>query len=71
MKNSSIILKPLHELTSLKNDFIWKKSHNEAFEKVKNELSGTTGVYHPNPNYELILCTDASGLQWVLFTSIK
>ena len=60
IKNASIILKPLHQLSSIKVDFEWTPEHQSAFEKIKEDLIRTTGINHRDIKKELILTTDAS-----------
>ena len=58
--NSSVILKPLHMLSSPKSDFVWEEHHQRAFDNFNAELATTTGVNHRNVTYPLVLTTDAS-----------
>ena len=60
IKNASVILKPLHQLASPKNDFIWTDEHQNAFETIKTELVKSTGIHHRDPDKQLVLTTDAS-----------
>ena len=60
IKNASVILKPLHQLASPKNDFVWTDEHQNAFETIKSELIKSTGIHHRDPNKQLVLTTDAS-----------
>ena len=60
IKNASIILKPLHKLSSNKVDFIWTDEHQNAFDEIKQALIDSVGIHHRDPLKELILTTDAS-----------
>ena len=60
VKNASITLSPLHQLTSCRKSFIWTDVHQEAFEKIKADLKETTGLAHRNLKYPMYLSTDAS-----------
>jgi hypothetical protein len=61
VKDASIILAPLYELTSLKNDFIWTETHQEAFETMNKELISKPTLGHFKLNSRLLLVTDSSG----------
>ena len=61
VRNSSVILEPLHKLSSPKRDFIWEPKHQLAFDNFIKSLIESTGLNHRNPTYPLILTTDASG----------
>ena len=60
VKDSSVTLAPLNELTSAKRPFIWRESHEKAFLKIKSDLEKSTGLAHRNLSYPLFLSTDAS-----------
>ena len=60
VKDASVTLAPLNELTSAKRPFIWLESHEKAFQKIKCDLEKSTGLAHRNLNYPLFLSTDAS-----------
>ena len=60
VENASIILKPLHQLTSQKVDFEWTEIHDLAFNEFKEKLAISTGIRHRNPNLPLVLTCDAS-----------
>ena len=60
VENASVILKPLHELTSQKVDFCWLEIHDIAFEQFKEKLALSTGLRHRNLEYPLVLTCDAS-----------
>ena len=61
VKDASIILAPLYELTSLKNDFIWTETHQNAFETMNKELISKPTLGHFKLNSRLLLVTDSSG----------
>ncbi|KAK6027020.1 hypothetical protein OSTOST_06993 [Ostertagia ostertagi] len=60
------IAKPLYELTSPKNKFIWSEEQNKAFEKLKEALSNAPVLGQPNIEKALdksrpfVIYTDAS-----------
>lgn len=54
------VLGPLHELTG-KVPFKWSSHCEEAFMKIKKELTSDSVLVHFNPNLPLILECDASG----------
>ena len=60
IRNASVLMKPLHQLASNKVDFEWTDLHQQSFEAIKTELITTQGIIHRNPNYPLVLTTDAS-----------
>ena len=60
VKDASVTLAPLHELTSCKRKFQWQESHENAFQKIKQDLEKSTGLAHRNLTYPLYLSTDAS-----------
>ena len=60
IKNASVLMKPLHQLASNKVDFEWTDLHQQSFEAIKTALISTQGIIHRNPNYPLVLTTDAS-----------
>ena len=60
IKNASVLMKPLHQLASNKVEFEWTEQHQQSFEAIKAELITTQGIIHRNPNYPLVLTTDAS-----------
>lgn len=61
VKNSSVILSPLHKLSSPKREFLWEPIHQQSFDDFIGGLIASTGLHHRNPNLDLILTTDASG----------
>ena len=62
VKNSTLILSPLHQLNSPKRyaNFIWEDKHQKAFDEYKNQLSTSTGLVHRDEKLPLVLCSDAS-----------
>ena len=60
IKHASVLMKPLHQLASNKVDFEWTDEHQKSFEAIKTALITTQGIIHRNPNYPLVLTTDAS-----------
>ena len=60
IKNASVILKPLHQLASPKNEFVWTEKHQNAFDSIKRELVQSVGIHHRDPSKQLVLTTDAS-----------
>ena len=51
--------KPLRELLSSKNHWIWERAQQEAFEKLKQSLSSSSVLARYNPRYKTILSADA------------
>ena len=60
IKNSTIILEPLHKLAGAKADFNWTDQHQNAFSEIKKALKESHGIVHRCTNYSLVLTTDAS-----------
>ena len=52
--------KPLRELLSSKNHWIWERAHQKAFKKLKQSLSSSKVLARYDPTYETILSADAS-----------
>ena len=65
----SELTKPLRELLSIKRSWLWGPDQDDAFAKVKKELSQPTTLVFYNPQAELKISADASsfGLGAVLF----
>lgn len=53
---------PLRELTRLDTQYVWKPEHTKAFEELKSSISAETTLAYYNPQKELVLETDASGI---------
>ena len=53
------LTKPLQELLSTKNTWIWGPSQTDAFAKVKDELTSPPVLTWYNPTTETKLTTDA------------
>ena len=66
IRNFSTIIKPLYQLINVKpKDFKWEPHHNEAFETLKNLLTGDNILAYPNfnpPIGRMVLDTDASSV---------
>ena len=62
IKDYGAIAKPLNELTEKKTSFVWTKTRNDAFEKLKTALTFVPILGYPSANEEdgFILYTDAS-----------
>ena len=54
-----------HQLTNtFRLIHIGKGFFTDAFENFKHALAETTGINHRNPNWKLVVATDASAGQW-------
>ena len=51
---------PIRDLLSTKNEFLWGPTQQDAFEKLKQELTLTPVLAHYDPARKLILSADAS-----------
>ena len=58
----STIVKPLTTLTKKDNKWKWAEQQQEAFDKLKKEMTKDPVLIHPNPEKTFYLETDASGL---------
>ena len=65
----SELSKPLRDLLSTKNQFLWGPSQQKAFEEIKDVLTNTPVLALYDPNKFTVLQTDASnfGIAAVLF----
>ncbi|XP_044731858.1 uncharacterized protein K02A2.6-like [Chrysoperla carnea] len=66
--NASTLFYPLNQLLRHDTKYQWSRECNDAFEKIKTELASERVLTPYNPNYPLILETDASpvGLSGIL-----
>jgi hypothetical protein len=60
VKGFAKIARPLNNLIKLDTPFIWTEEQQEAFEKLKEILTQTPILAHPNFEKDFILITDAS-----------
>ena len=60
VKNFALIAKPLHNLTKKNIKFKWDNDCEQAFQKLKQCLSCSPILMHPNPQKPYILECDAS-----------
>ncbi len=60
VKNFASIASPLHALTKSDVNFVWSKSCQEAFERLKTCLSSSPILAYPSEDQTFILDTDAS-----------
>ena len=58
---ASVILSPLHKLTSPKASFLWSETHEEAFSNFKKMTTSAPGLAHRNEQFPLYMVSDASG----------
>ena len=58
--NFSEIAVPISELTKAKQPYVWGQEQNQAFEKLKQALTKSTVIAHPDMNRPYVLHTDAS-----------
>ena len=60
--NIQTILKPLHQLTSKKNKFVWTDEHETAFQKVKDLMTNPPVLHMPQSTGRFSLYSDTSRL---------
>ncbi|GFR32154.1 retrovirus-related Pol polyprotein from transposon 17.6, partial [Trichonephila clavata] len=60
VKDFSTIARPLHKLTEAKQKFIWTNECNNAFNKLKDDLTSAPILAYPETGKQFILDTDAS-----------
>ena len=63
-KNYSTKCKPLYELTKDNIHYKWTQNEQEAFDKVKRDLSSNELLAHPDFNLPFKIQTDASELSF-------
>ena len=61
-KNFLVITAPLTNLLKKDQEYVWSRSCQEAFEKVKSILLSTPVVMAPNFQRQFLLMVDASGV---------
>ncbi|XP_055915493.1 uncharacterized protein K02A2.6-like [Eupeodes corollae] len=59
-KNLSTTLYPINDLLKKNVPFVWNKSCQTAFDKIKMEMQTDNFLTHYNPKLKLLLATDAS-----------
>ena len=60
--NFGLIARPLYDLTKAGVQFVWSKECQEAFDRLKSELSSDNVLTYPNFQKRFILSTDASNV---------
>ena len=62
IRNYSTIAKPINQLLKKETEFIWGEKQQKAFETIKERLTNSPVLAHPNFDKEFHLFTDASGV---------
>jgi len=60
IKNLQILCSPLHELLTKNRQWKWSKQHQQAFERVREQISSETILVHFDAKKPIILACDAS-----------
>ncbi len=60
VENFANIAKPLHNLTKKNQKFVWSTDCENAFKELKNRLTSTPILLHPDPQKPFIVECDAS-----------
>jgi len=60
LENLSSVLNPLHKLLKKDIPFVWRKSQQDSFEKVKRMITTKKVLVHYSPELPMILQCDAS-----------
>lgn len=58
----SSIARPLHDLTRKTQVWAWDRTHQGAFDTIKERMSTGPVLEHPDPEKQFVLETDASGV---------
>ena len=64
IKNFAEIARPLHDLTRLGQKWIWSEREQAAFQLLKDIISTTPVLIHPDPERQFRLETDASAFAY-------
>ena len=62
MKNFADLAKPLHNLTKKNSKFVWTDACQNSFDKLKEKLTSSPILLHPNTQRQFILECDASNV---------
>lgn len=60
VKNYTMTVIPLNELTSDKVSYVWEQKHQEAFDSIKDQLAAAQGLRLPDWSQDFHIRTDAS-----------